>query len=200
MQSFSKGSLALVLIFGITGCHNYGKPDEYGRERPPVDRLDPRDKGLQSKDVIESTERMAMDLLALPELNASQTQWKVVFVPPENLTANRGQDLSIFIERLRVQIAQRGRGRVALIENRDRFRDLQSRELEPTAPGDRFGQGGTGGQGTGAAGTNPDYFLSAKIMEMPNRQTSYFLCEFYLTNANTRQQVWVHGYEVKVNN
>lgn len=200
MQSILKGVLALGLVGGIAGCHNYGKPDEYGRERPPVDRIDPRDKGLQSKDVVASTDQMAMDLLALPELNASQAQWKIVVVPPENLTTTRGKDFSVFVERLRVKLGQLGRGRVALIENRDRYRDLQNRELEQTGPNDRFGQGGNSAPAPGGAGMQPDYFLYAKITEMPNRATSYFFCEFTLTNANTRQQVWVNAYEVKVLN
>ena len=77
-------------------------------------------------------------------------------------------------------------GRIALIENRDVYRDLQNRELEPTGPSDRFGQGGAAGSAPGGAGMQPDYFLYARIMEMPNRATSYFFCEFILTNANKR--------------
>lgn len=200
MQSIAKGILALGLAAGIAGCHNYGKPDDYGRARPPVDRIDPRDSGLQSKDVVASTDQMAMDLLNLPELNASREQWKVVVVPPENLTASRGRDFSVFVDRLRVKLGQLGRGRVALIENRDIYRDLQSRELEPTGNGDRFGQGGVSGGAAGGAGMQPDYFLTARITEMPNRATSYFFCEFRLTNANTRQIVWNNSYEVKVAN
>jgi hypothetical protein len=33
---------------------------------------------------------------------------------------------------------------------------------------------------------------------MPNRGTSYYFCEFTLTNLRTRQQVWNNAYEVKV--
>lgn len=35
---------------------------------------------------------------------------------------------------------------------------------------------------------------------MPNRATSYFLCEFTLTDLRTREQVWTNAYEVKVSN
>ena len=44
----------------------------------------------------------------------------------------------------------------------------------------------------------PDFGLYARITELPNRGTSYYFCEFTLTNLHTRQQVWNNAYEVKV--
>jgi len=194
-----KRILAATMLLGVgAGCYS-DRPHEYGKQRPPVDRLDPRDKGLQSKDVVASSDQMAMDLLALPELNASRDRWTIVVDRVENLTASRRQDLDIFLERLRMNLAQRGRGRVQLIENRDKLRDLQSRELEQPM-GDRFGQGGSARPAPGPAGIQPDFALYGRIMELPNRGTSYFLCEFTLTDLRTRQQIWTNAYEVKVNN
>lgn len=194
-----------VLVLGLAavgfGCQTErGKPERYGRERPPVDQLDSRDRGLQSKDVVASSDQMAMDLLALPELNAAEHQWTIVVDHIDNMTADRRHDLDIFLERLRVKLAQQGRGKVALIENLQKFRELQSRELEQPAGGDQFGQGGGGRPAPGPAGIQPNYTLYGKIMELPNRRTSYFLCEFTLTNFSTRQQVWTNAYEVKVEN
>jgi hypothetical protein len=186
-------ALGLLLV---VGCHS-DKPHEYGRQRPPVDQLDSRDRGLQSKDVVAASDQMAMDLLALPELAGASHQWTVVVDRIENLTANRRQDLNIFLERLRVKLAQQGRGRVALIENRDKLRDLQSRELEQ-GPGDPFQQGGVNRAAPGPAGIQPDYALYGKISELPNRGTSYFFVEFTMTSLKTRQQVWTNAYEVKV--
>lgn len=200
MNSIFKGALGLGLLILIPGCHNYGKPDDYGRARPPVDRIDPRDSGLQSKDVVASTDKMAMDLLNLPELNASPTQWTVVVVPPENLTADHRRDFTVFVDRLRVKLSEYGHGKIALVENREVYHNLQDKELEPAANGDRFGQGGNAQGGGGGAGIQPNYALYARIMEMPNRATSYFYCEFALTNLASRQQIWVRGYEVKVQN
>lgn len=80
----------------------------------------------------------------------------------ENLTASRRQDLDIFLERLRVNLAKNGRGRVQLIENRDKLRDLQSRELE-TVNADEFGQGSGRGAG-GAVGIQLDFALYGRIM------------------------------------
>ena len=195
MLSLPKATLSAGLLLAIVGCYS-DRPHEYGEQRPPVDRIDERDRGLQSKDVVSASDQMAMDLMALPELQDSRSRWTIVVDRVENLTAERRQDLDIFLERLRVNLAKHGRGHVQLIENRDKLRDLQSRELE-VGSSDRFGQ--TGSSGTGApAGIQPDFALYGRIMEMPNRATSYFLCEFTLLDLHTREQVWTNAYEVKV--
>lgn len=194
---------ALSLLAAGIGCHS-DKPHDYGRERPPVDQLDSRDKGLQSKDVISASEAMAQSILAdIPELNASPTRWTIVVDRVENISSDRRQDFDIFLERVRVRLAQLGRGRVQLVENRDKLRALQSRELEPGAQ-DEFGQGGGGRPAPGPAGIQPDFSLYARLMEMPNRATSYFMVEFTISalrdtpQHRAREQVWSNMYEVKV--
>jgi len=194
MLSLPKATLSAGLLLAIVGCYS-DRPHEYGQQRPPVDRIDERDRGLQSKDVVSASDQMAMDLMALPELQDSRSRWTIVVDRVENLTAERRQDLDIFLERLRVNLAKQGRGRVQLIENRDKLRDLQSRELE-LGSSDRYGQTGT--KGGAPAGIQPDFALYGRIMEMPNRATSYFLCEFTLVDLHTREQVWTNAYEVKV--
>jgi len=201
-----------TLLIGLSvsvGCY-HDKPHEYGRARPPVQDLDARDVGLQSKDVVQASDEMAQDILrAVPELNQTGHRWTVVVDRVENHTTDSRFDLNIFLERLRVNLAKYGRSQIAIIENRDKFRDLQSRELEGGGGGggggDEFGQGGSGGGGGGGgkpapgpAGIQPDYALYAKIIELPNRGTSYFLCEFTITNFHTREQMWNGQYEVKV--
>jgi hypothetical protein len=202
MFSTARHWMAMGMLVATTavGCYS-DRPHEYGKQRPPVDQIDYRDRGLQSKDVVSSSDKMAMDLLSLPELNASRTQWTIVIDRVENLTASSRHDLDIFLERLRMNLAQQGKGRVKLIENLAKQRDIQSRELEPTGGGDEFGQGGSGRGGVSVPmGVQPDFALYARIMEMPNRATSYFLCEFTLTDLRTREQVWTNAYEVKVQN
>jgi hypothetical protein len=188
----------LVGLGILPGCAS-DRPHEYGRERPPVDRIDRRDTGLQSKDVVSASDQMAQDLLAQPEINRSRDRLTIVVDHVENRTVQNRFDLDIFLERLRVNLAKYGKGRVALIENRDKLRGLQSRELEQERE-DRFGQGGTRGGAPGPAGVQPDFALYGRIMELNNRGTSYFLCEFTLTDLHTREQIWTNAYEVKVNN
>ncbi len=200
-------SIAMLSLATFVGACYHDKPHETGQARPPVESLDARDRGLQSKDVVVASDQMAQDLLALPELNESRHQWTIVVDRVENRTTGDHFDMNIFLYRLKNNLAKYGRGRVALIENRDRYRDVQSRELEPGASGggahDEYGQGdgrgaGGGKAAPGGAGTQPDFGLYARITEMPNRGTSYYFCEFTLTNLQTRQQVWNNAYEVKV--
>jgi hypothetical protein len=196
MFSGYKKLLAAGLLLGAIGCSE-DKPHRYGEDRPPVDTIDSGDRGLQSKDVVASSDQMAMDLLALPELNASKTKWTVVVGHIENLTARRREDLDIFLERLRTRLAEMGHGRVALIENKATYHQLQSQELEQPGNGDEFGQGGGDKAGPGPAGIQPDFELYGRIMELPNRSTDYFLCEFTLTDLHSREQVWTRSYEVR---
>jgi hypothetical protein len=176
------------------GCSS-DKPHEYGQQRPPVDQLDSRDRGLQSKDVVNASDQMAMDLLQLPELNASDHRWTIVVTGVRNETVSSGQNLDIFIQRLRSKIATEGRGRVQIIANRDTFHDIQSRELEQER--DDFQQGG-GKASPGKAGIQPDFGLEAVAMDLPNRGTNYYNFEFRLIDLNTREQVWTNMYEVRV--
>jgi len=191
----SMSKFTIILLGGLfalaglsVGCY-HDKPHEYGQQRPPVSELDKRDAGLQSKDVVAASDDMAMKLLADPELNASHTQWTIVVDHVDNKTVDARHDLDIFLERLKTNLARHGRGRVQLIENRDKLRDLQSKELENSA---------SNGGAPGPAGIQPDYSLYAKIMELPNRGTSYYLMEFTLTDLKTRQLAWTDSYEVKV--
>jgi hypothetical protein len=187
-------ALTLAAAVFAAGCHS-DKPHEYGRQRPPVDELTAGDRGLQSKDVVNATDQLAQDLLSSPELNSSRTQWTLVVTNVDNQSRDNQFNADIFTERLKVKLSQYGHGRVALIENRGKLQDLQSRELDPAPRPDNYGQGP--GAPAGTNGIQPDYALYGKIIEMPNRSTSYYFCEFSITDLHTRQLVWTRSYEVK---
>jgi hypothetical protein len=114
----------------------------------------------------------------------------------ENQTVDSRNNLDIFVDRLRTQLYKHGGDRIAIVENRDRFHDLQSRELEG-APPDSAGQG-SGPNAVGAAGIQPQYVLYGKMQELPNRSMSTYRAEFNLTNLRTREQVWTGEYIVNV--
>jgi hypothetical protein len=199
------------LAFGAgAGCADHDRPTEYGKQRPPVDQLDPRDRGLQSADVLQASDKIIASLMASPELNQSSRKWTLVISHVEDRTRDKkfsGVDYNIFLERLRKNIAQQGRGRLALIENKDRFYDVRNKELEherEPATGDEFGQGEAGPGGGGGTGprpatpTNPDFGLYLTASDLPNRGTTYYLLNFIVTNLKTREQVFVDDYEVRV--
>ena len=180
-----------TVALALSGCSEY-RPAGYGKERPPVDRIDSRDKGLQSKDVVVASDQAAMDLLA----NLPSNDQKVVIVIDrvENLTQNARFDMNIFLDRLRTNVYKYGKGRVQIQENRSELRGIQSRELEQER--EDFGQG-AGPTSPGPAGIQPNYGLYARASELPNRGTSYYLINFIMTDLRTREQVWVDQYEVK---
>ena len=193
------GLLAAVALGAGVGCADTDRPTEYGRQRPPIDELDPRDRGLQSADVHKASDDIAASLLALPELRKSDKQWTLVVDKVEDLTRDRkfrSNDYNIFLERLRSNLVNQGRGQIRLIENRDKFYDVRNRELEGGA-GDEFGQGEGGGGGAPRA-TSPDFALYAKAIDMPNRGTTYYLIDFIVTDLHTREQVFAKPYETRV--
>lgn len=189
----AKTLLAIGLLAAITGCQD--KPHWYGEERPPVDTLDSRDSGLQSKDVVAASDRLARDLLALRELRRSTVQWTMVVDHVEDRTLDRqfATNYDIFLERLRSNLSELGQGSIRLIENKARFGQIRGRELDNER--DAFQQGAPGGGG--AAPIQPDYAIYAKAYDMPNRGTNYYMIQFDVTNLQTREQVWSRTYEVK---
>ena len=198
-MTFSALFTALALGAGV-GCDT-DRPTEYGRQRPPIDELDPRDRGLQSVDVLKASDEIAASLLSLPELRESDRRWSLVVTDVEDLTRDRkfrGIDYNIFIERLRSNLARQGRSQIRLIENRDRFYDTRSRELEGELERDEFGQGEGRGPAAAPRAVSPDFGLYAKAMDLPNRGTTYYLIQFVVTNLRTREQVFVDDYEVRV--
>ena len=195
--------LALLLGFAaLQGCRQPEDPRGYSRERPPADRLDKRDKGLQSYDVLAAADQMAESLLSLPELNASQTKYTVVVDRAENLTSTYNQSLDIFLRQLRVELFRQGKDRVQLVTNRAKLRDLQSRELEQPGAGEREDFGGAGSPGgrtqPGPAGIQPDYSLYVQVSDLPNRGTNFYQFVFTLSSLQTRQDVWTDAYDVRV--
>lgn len=194
--AFPVRSALAALMLGLAllaGC-SPDRPDRYGEQRPPIDQLDNRDRDLQSKDVVAASDEMTASLLGDPALNADNKQWVMVVDQVDTSGVGARQDLDIFLRRLRVNLARQGRGRVQLIENRDKLRELQSRELD--VQGDEFGQGP--GPRPPAGRIQPDYSLYAKVSALPNRGTNYYFFEFTVTDLKTGTQPWTDAYEVRV--
>lgn len=189
MKLARKSILSLGLLAAMAGC-SADRPHEYGEQRPDVGSLHPDDRGVQSKDLLATTDIMAMDLLALPELNDARQRWTIVSTYMDNDTTRRRESYDIFVNSLKTKLAREGRGRVQLIEQRDRFHDLQAHELEPT--------GNPRTTPPGPAGIQPQFALYGRVEELPNRATSTFRFEFNLTDLRSRAVVWTNDYIVKV--
>ena len=187
------GLVSVGALAAVTGC-SPDRPDRIGEQRPPVDQLDNRDRGLQSKDVVAASDQMAQSLLGDPALNADAKQWVMVVDRVDTSTTDTRADLDVFLRRLRVNLARQGKGRVQLVENRDKLRELQSRELDYER--DDFGQGP--GPRPPAGRLQPDYSLYCRVTDLPNRGTNYYLFEFTVTDLVRGTQPWSDAYEVRV--
>lgn len=187
---------AIIAVSGLAGFGCSNKDQDYRTQRPPLDEVSPRDRGLQSKDVLEASDRMAMDLLSTPELNQSSRPLRVVVAPVKDETLDRRGRVNydVFIQRLKSNLSQQSQGRVQLVANREKINLLRNRELE--GGGDEFGQGG-GGTGGTSPSQNPDFVLSGTARDMPNRSTNYYQIEFDLSGLNSRDSLWNRIYEVR---
>ena len=198
-----RASMALLggalLAAGGTACAPTDRPHDVGRQRPSVDDLDRRDRGLQSRDINEAADQLAADLLSDPELNRGREQWTVVVTNIEDKTRDRQfmTDYDIFLQALKARLAKQGRGRITLVTNRDRFYNLRDRELEGGGGRDEFGQGGGGGRAAPQA-VSPDYALTGVVRDLPRRGTIYYQMEFTAEDLKRRTTAWTGSYEVKV--
>ena len=115
MPSFRKSiaALSLAAITAIAGCASDHKPEGYNRQRPDVTDINSRDRGLQSSEVVEASEKLATELLSLPEVTQSSRKLTVVFTNLEDLTRRRQFNYDIFLERLKTEMSYKGRDRIA---------------------------------------------------------------------------------------
>jgi hypothetical protein len=187
--------LGMGLLASVMGGCTRDEPHGYGQQRPPVDTIDERDRGLQSKDVVSASDLMARDLLADEGLRRANAQWVMVVDRFEDRTMDRRFNVNydIFIERLRTNLGQQGKGSVTLVENKAKLNQLRNKELDG-GRGDEFGQGSGGG---GLGRLQPDFALYGKAFDMPNRGTNYYLLEFTVVSLKSGAQVWTNKYEVK---
>jgi hypothetical protein len=183
-------AMGLMLAMAVAGfgCRTYEQ------QAPPIDQRDRRDRGLQSKDVVDASDQLAQYLLQLPEFN-QPVRRTVVVTNVDNRTGDRMMNYDMFIQRLRTNLGQYGRDRIMLIDNRQRVEHLRSAELE-TGRADTFGQGD--GRAEIQGSVQPEFALYGTISELRRQGTSYYFCDFNLTNLQTREQIPLKPYEVRL--
>jgi hypothetical protein len=189
-KSIAALGFAALTSLGLGGC-SQDKPEGYHRERPSVDELNSRDRGLQSSEVVEASDLLVQKILSLPEVNRSPTRLTVVFTNLEDMTTTRQFNYDIFLERLKTNISEQGRDRIAIVSNRDTYYHTRSKELDLPRGGrerDDFGQGDGSSRGAVTPAANriqPDFALNGKVMELRNRGTSYYLFTFSLSDIRS---------------
>jgi PBP1b-binding outer membrane lipoprotein LpoB len=187
--------LAALPLALLLGC---ASQPSYDQMRPDPSSVVAGDHGLQSKDLIEMSDKMAPSILKIPEIAQNPNQVVIVMTGIENhLSSSPGEDLTIYLARMKGLLNKNARDRLTFVEPRQTTERLQAQE--GAGGGDPFGEASRGG---GSAPTRwvPQYALKGIFYDKVNGQTTYYLCTFQLTNINTGQQVWEDTYEVRTGN
>jgi hypothetical protein len=158
-----------------------------------VNERNPHDRGLQSSEVVEASEKLIAELLSLREVNQSPTRLTVVFTGLDDQTRRRAINYDIFLERLKTEVSYKGRDRVAIVTNKDTFYRTRSSERDDA---------GTPNNPNLANRVQPDFALTGKVMDLPGRGTDYYLFTFSLTDIrpNGGGTEIPLRYEIKVRN
>jgi len=185
--------LTAALAAGIGGCEK--SRDEM---RPDMDTV-MTEGGLQSRDLREMTDKMAPDLLQIPQIVNNPYKVTIVVKGVKNgLEGEQGRDIDIFVARLAGLLnGHAARDRVSFVEERatvDRFASQELGNHDPFEEGSRI-QGGPP-----SPTITPQFVLYGEFRSMRNSQTTYYLCQFKLTNLTTREIVWQNQYETRTLN
>ncbi|MGC8551978.1 MAG: hypothetical protein ACP5O7_03835 [Phycisphaerae bacterium] len=182
--------LALPLL--LAGCQK-----SYSELRPGVSQFVPGDQGLQSRDLVDMTDRLSADLLKIPEIAQNPNKVIIVMASVQNKTSQPWQDDTIYIARMRALLNQYARDRIAFIEPPQETQKLQQQYLGNSGGG--FEQNSRGGVPQNSM-LVPQYALKGVFYDLPNTATTYHLCTFQLVNLQSGELVWEGHYEVRTLN
>jgi hypothetical protein len=189
-------ALAAAVGLSIGGCEK--NRDEM---RPDMDTV-MNERGLQSRDLREMTDKLAPDLLQIPEIANNPNKVVIVMKPIQNkLESDPGRDLTIYVARLKSLLNSRARDKMAFVEDQATLRRVQGEELGGGNP-DPFEDASRGNmQMPPDQRVKPQYALWGTFYEQNNGKTSYYLCTFRLTDLKTGVQIWEGPpYEVRTLN
>jgi len=144
------------------------------------------------------TNRMAPDLLAIPEIVQNPTRVVIVMTGVDNKTQDQqGQNMDIFVARLKGLLnTSQTKDRILFVENKAKLQQLQQQELGNPDPFEDASRGG----GAPDQRIKPQFALYGTIYSMNNGKTTYYNCQFKLTSLTTGAEVWNGMYEVSTLN
>ncbi len=171
----------------LAGC-SHG----YNHYRPSISSFQPGDTGLQSRDLVDMTDRLSADLLKIPEIANNPNKVIVVMGTIHNQTSTPWQNDQIYLARMRALLNQYARDRMAFVLPLANAAALQQKYLG--------GQQNTMNPATGQwqnSTLKPQYVLNGTFYNLPNPATTYYLCTFKLVSITTGEIVWENKYEVR---
>ena len=184
--------LAVAMPILLGGCQK-----SYSQLRPGVSQFVPADQGLQSRDLVDMTNRMAADMLQSQVIAQNPNKVIVVMGSVTNSTSQPWQNDAIYVARIRALLNQYAQDRIAFVESRQTTLQLQQKQLG----GDNGGFGQSSRAGVPQQGLMvPQYVLKGHFYDLPNTATTYHLCTFQLVDLRTGEVVWEGHYEVRTLN
>lgn len=193
-----KTAAGLAIAAGLfAGCASTGVKNPSG---VPVTEMRPDERGfvagtgIESQDLVSVTDRMARDILSVPEISRTQGTPRIVLLPVEN-NSRFPIDKELFVDRIRGQLNMKANGRVRFLA-RDRIAALErEQQLKQT------------GQVTSSSDPNvvdfrgADYFLTGRLRGLTTRTSAgtsdYILYMFQLIDARTSDIIWEGQAEIK---
>jgi hypothetical protein len=186
ISTLALAAVAVCTLSALPACEK--SRDEM---RPDMDKIS-TENGLQSRDLREMTDKMAPDLLAIPEIAQSPTKVTIVVKGVINkLDGNQTRDLSIYAARLAGLLATAAHDRIAFVEESATVNRIASEELGNPDPFETASRN----PGAPSAKIQPQYALYGEFHSMRNSKNTYYLCQFKLLNIVTGQLVWQNQYE-----
>ena len=197
LSTFTKPLAVAAIAAGLAGCASSGVRNPGG---VPVTEMRADERGfvagtgIESQDLVTVTDKMARDILSVPEIAGAQGIPRIVLLPVENntrFTINK----DIFLSRIRGQLNEKARNKVRFLA-RDRIAALeQERQLKQT------------GQVTSSSDPNvqefkgADFFLTGRLEGMTTRTSAgtsdYVLYSFQLIDPRTSDIIYEGQHEIK---
>jgi penicillin-binding protein activator len=181
----------------LAGCASTGVKNPRG---VPVTEMRPDERGFvagtgtESTDIVTVTDKIAREILSIPQIANAQGTPRVVLDPVKNNT-RFPINKEIFLTRIRTQLNQNARGKVLFLA-RDRMAALErERQLKQT------------GQVTSSSDPNvqefkgADFFLTGELQGHTTRTSQgvsdYVIYAFQLVDARTSDIIYEGSHEIK---
>ncbi len=187
-----------VLAAGLwAGCASTGVKHPSGkaaRDVPADQRGSVAGTGIESQDLVTVTDKMARNIVQVPQIARAQGTPRIVLQPVENATRFR-IDTELFLARIRGLLNEKATGK-AIFLARDRMAALErEREMK------RAGQVTSSSDPNAVEFKGADFFLTGKLHGLSTRTSQglsdYILYSFQLIDVRTSDIIWEGQAEIK---
>jgi len=188
--------VAAVAAFA-SGCASSGVKNPSGipvTEMRPDERGFVAGTGIESQDLVAMTDRMARDILHIPQIANAPTAPRVILDPVNNET-RFPINKDMFLTRIRVELNRKSQGKVIFLA-RERTSALEKeREMK------RAGQVTSSSDPNVQEFKGADYILTGTLQGLTTRTragtSDYILYVFHLIDTRTSEMVWEDSAEIK---